>query len=106
MKKFMKSIIRQTKEFIEPDNQEKGTSKVVPLNQFIPLIYKAQRERLAIHVITKTGSYTGEVMRYDAKREQLFMNVFQKSVTQLISLSEIKRITVVPDSVKTTQNLG
>ncbi len=102
MKRFMQAILEQVSIFlgnskaaetIEPDSKEE-----IKNNLELALYKKA-----AIHVIYGDRSFTGDIVKYDRERQRIIMKNFKRRVTSIINIGDIKKITLVPESVKTSQ---
>ncbi|HFH9837184.1 TPA: hypothetical protein ACGOVD_001653 [Streptococcus suis] len=102
MKRFLEVILEQVNIFlgngkapktIEPDSKEeiKNTLELA--------LYK----KAAIHVIYGDRSFTGDIVKYDIERQRIIMKNFKRRVTSIIKIEDIKKITLVPDSIKTSQ---
>ncbi|HFI0646139.1 hypothetical protein P7J18_08745 [Streptococcus suis] len=102
MKRFLEVILEQVNIFlgnskapktIEPDSKEE-----IKNNLELALYKKA-----AIHVIYGKRSFTGDIVKYDKERQRIIMKNFKRRVTSIINIQDIKKITLVPESVKTSQ---
>ncbi|HFI0053938.1 TPA: hypothetical protein ACGORU_000233 [Streptococcus suis] len=102
MKRFLELILEQVNIFlgnskapktIEPDSKEE-----IKNNLELALYKKA-----AIHVIYNDRSFTGDIVKYDKERQRIIMKNFKRRVTSIIKVQDIKKITLVPESVKTSQ---
>ncbi|MFI3086690.1 hypothetical protein [Streptococcus sp. 2022WUSS037] len=102
MKRFLEVILEQVNIFlgnskasktIEPDSKEE-----IKNNLELALYKKA-----AIHVIYADRSFTGDIVKYDKERQRIIMKNFKRRVTSIINIQDIKKITLVPESVKTSQ---
>ncbi|MBY4965867.1 hypothetical protein FAJ35_03785 [Streptococcus suis] len=102
MKRFLEVILEQVNIFfgnskapktIEPDSKED-----IKNNLELALYKKA-----AIHVIYNDRSFTGDIVKYDTDRQRIIMKNFKRQVTSIIKIEDIKKVTLVPDSIKTSQ---
>ncbi|HFI0917069.1 TPA: hypothetical protein ACGO51_001984 [Streptococcus suis] len=102
MKRFLEVILEQVNIFlgnskapktIEPDSKEE-----IKNNLELALYKKA-----AIHVIYNDRSFTGDIVKYDKERQRIIMKNFKRQVTSIIKIEDIKKVTLVPDSIKTSQ---
>ncbi|HFI0029370.1 TPA: hypothetical protein ACGO2A_000353 [Streptococcus suis] len=102
MKRFLEVIIEQVNIFlgnskapktIEPDSKEE-----IKNNLELALYKKA-----AIHVIYNDRSFTGDIVKYDKERQRIIMKNFKRQVTSIIKIEDINKVTLVPDSIKTSQ---
>lgn len=78
---------------IEPDSKEEIK------NNIELALYK----NASIHVIYGNRSFTGDIVKYDTERQRIIMKNFKRQVTSIINLEDIQKITLVPESVKTSQ---
>ncbi|WP_029186331.1 hypothetical protein [Streptococcus suis] len=102
MKRFLEVILEQVNIFlgnskapktIEPDSKEE-----IKNNLELALYKKA-----AIHVIYNDRSFTGDIVKYDKERQRIIMKNFKRQVTSIIKIEDINKVTLVPDSIKTSQ---
>ncbi|MDG4509486.1 hypothetical protein NOL01_02975 [Streptococcus suis] len=102
MKRFLEVILEQVNIFlgnskapksIEPDSKEE-----IKNNLELALYKKA-----AVHVIYGDRSFTGDIVKYDTDRQRIIMKNFKRQVTSIIKIEDIKKVTLVPDSIKTSQ---
>ncbi|MGT2910567.1 hypothetical protein ACVR1I_02490 [Streptococcus cameli] len=77
-----------------------------PYGPLVEMIAHAQKTSSAVHVIySKQKSITGEIVKWDEKREQLIVKNFAKNLTTIIRLKDIQRITLVPETITRSQKL-
>ncbi|ATZ04152.1 hypothetical protein [Streptococcus suis] len=102
MKRFLEVILEQVNIFlgnskapksIEPDSKEDIK------NNLELALYKKD----AVHVIYGDRSFTGDIVKYDTDRQRIIMKNFKRQVTSIIKIEDIKKVTLVPDSIKTSQ---
>ncbi|WP_105256390.1 hypothetical protein [Streptococcus suis] len=102
MKRFLEVILEQVNIFlgnskapktIEPDSKED-----IKNNLELALYKKA-----AVHVIYGDRSFTGDIVKYDTDRQRIIMKNFKRQVTSIIKIEDINKVTLVPDSIKTSQ---
>ncbi|HFI0938585.1 hypothetical protein [Streptococcus suis] len=102
MKRFLEVILEQVNIFlgnskapktIEPDSKED-----IKNNLELALYKKA-----AVHVIYGDRSFTGDIVKYDTDRQRIIIKNFKRQVTSIIKIEDIKKVTLVPDSIKTSQ---
>ena len=102
MKRFIEVILEHASIFlgnsraskaIEPDSKEEIK------NNIELALYK----NASIHVIYGNRSFTGDIVKYDTERQRIIMKNFKRQVTSIINLEDIQKITLVPESVKTSQ---
>lgn len=67
------------------------------------MIELALYKNASIHVIYRNRSFTGDIVKYDTVRQRIIMKNFKRQVTSIIKLEDIQKITLVPESVKTSQ---
>ena len=100
MKKFLRTIFEHIREFVEPS--KKSPDIVLKTNQLLHTILQAQK---AVHVIYLDKSFTGDIVKYDKEANKLILKNFQKNMSAIISISDIKRLTLVPKTVRDSQRL-
>lgn len=101
MKKFLSAIGRQMTDFI---NSKKVDEGAIHLSEnVLRNIDLAMRKKAGVHVIFADKSFTGDIIKFDKERGQLIVKNFNKSMSTIIRLSEIKRISIVPDAVRKSQ---
>ena len=102
MKSFIEVILEHASIFlgnsraskaIEPDSKEEIK------NNIELALYK----NASIHVIYGNRSFTGDIVKHDTERQRIIMKNFKRQVTSIINLEDIQKITLVPESVKTSQ---
>ena len=72
-------------------------------NSLTTMIEQAIQKKSAIHVILAETSFTGDIVKYDKERQQLIVKNFQKSMSTIIRISDIKRIRLVPNTIREAQ---
>ncbi|HEM3702124.1 TPA: hypothetical protein U1D11_000591 [Streptococcus suis] len=102
MKRFLEVILEQVNIFLgnskAPNTIEPDSKEEIKNNLELALYKKA-----AIHVIYADRSFTGDIVKYDKERQRIIMKNFKRRVTSIINIQDIKKITLVPESVKTSQ---
>ena len=63
----------------------------------------ALRKQSGVHVIFLDKSFTGDIVKYDRERLQLIIKNFKKSMTTIIRVQDIKRISLVPNNIREAQ---
>lgn len=103
MKKFLSAIGKQVTDFI---NSKKVDEKAIHLSEnILRNIDLAMRKKAGVHVIFADKSFTGDIIKYDKERGQLIVKNFQKSMSTIIRIADIKRISIVPNEVRKSQQL-
>ena len=101
MKKFLEMILERASEFI---NYKKDTQEVEEDNaNILQTIETALQKKSGVHVIFSDKSFTGDIGKYDKERQQLIVKNFQKSMSTIIRISDIKRIRLVPNTIREAQ---
>ncbi|WP_181877603.1 hypothetical protein [Streptococcus milleri] len=101
MKKFLEMILERTSEFI---NYKKNTQEIEEDNaNILQMIETALQKKSGVHVIFLDKSFTGDIVKYDKERQQLIIKNFQKSMSTIIRISDIKRIRLVPNTIREAQ---
>ncbi|MFM0816853.1 hypothetical protein [Streptococcus suis] len=102
MKRFLEVIFEQITVFLEhgktPKSIEPDSKEDIKNNLELALYKKA-----AVHVIYGDRSFTGDIVKYDTDRQRIIMKNFKRQVTSIIKIEDIKKVTLVPDSIKTSQ---
>ncbi|MGT2924785.1 hypothetical protein ACVR0O_06285 [Streptococcus caviae] len=104
MKRFLQTILEHVREFIEPT--KKSPDIILKTNQLLHTILQAQKKHEAVHVIYLDKSFTGDIVKYDKENNKLILKNFQKNISAIISISDIKRLTLVPKTVRDSQKLN
>ena len=100
MKKYLEMILQKTNEFInykKTDKEEDDNSHIL---QTIDL---ALRKNSGVHVIFLDKNFTGDIVKYDRDRQQLIVKNFKKSMTTIIRVPDIHRISLVPNNIREAQ---
>ena len=69
-------------------------------NSLTAMIEQAIQKKTAVHVILAETSFTGDILKHDAIRQQIIVKNFSKNV---IRISDIKRLRFVPSTVQQAQ---
>ena len=72
-------------------------------NSLTAMIEQAIQKKTAVHVILAETSFTGDILKHDAIRQQIIVKNFSKNVTRIIRISDIKRLRFVPSTVQQAQ---
>ena len=86
-------------------NLSNQVKNLLILFQLLHTILQAQKEHEAVHVIYLDKSFTGDIVKYDKEANKLILKNFQKNMSAIISISDIKRLTLVPKTVRDSQRL-
>ncbi|MGT2846239.1 hypothetical protein [Streptococcus massiliensis] len=100
MKKFLKMLVERTSEFVT--NRKQG-GEPVKFSPIVSMIQLALQKKSGVHVIFQDKSFTGDIVKYDQEREQLIVKNFQKNMTVIIRVPDIKRIRLVPNTIREAQ---
>ena len=52
---------------------------------------------------SKIKSFTGDIVKYDQERKQLIVKNFKKSMSTIIRISDIQKISLVPHTIRIAQ---
>ena len=66
-------------------------------------IEEAIQKQTSVHLILSETSFTGDIIKYDQKGQQIIVKNFSKNVTRIIRISDIQRLRFVPSTVQTAQ---
>ena len=72
-------------------------------NSLTAMIEQAIQKKTAVHVILAETSFTGDIVKHDANRQQIIVKNFAKNVSRIIRVSDIRRVTFVPSTIQTAQ---
>ncbi|MCF1284025.1 hypothetical protein [Streptococcus sinensis] len=100
MKKYLEMILQKTNEFInykKTDKEEEDNSHI------LRTIDLALRKNSGVHVIFLDKNFTGDIVKYDRDRQQLIVKNFKKSMTTIIRVPDIQRISLVPNNIREAQ---
>ena len=104
MKILIKRLKRQAQAYID-FHAHPATDINLKTHKIITTIKEAQEKQLALHAIYKDGSFTGDLVKYDPKNNKLILKNFQKNISTIIAISDINRLTLVPPTVRKSQEL-
>ncbi|MGT2714991.1 hypothetical protein [Streptococcus respiraculi] len=102
MKKFLSILFYHLNVFLgnQPAQKELSDEEDSPYRDIIELaLYK----KAAIHVIYADKSFTGEIVTFDPDKNRMIVKNFKRNVTSIIPLSDIQRISLVPDNIRKSQ---
>lgn len=100
MKRFLELLKDRANEFFNDK-----TSRPAPLedDKIIQIIELALRKKQGVHVIFQNKSFTGDIVKYDQERKQLIVKNFKKSMSTIIRISDIQKISLVPHTIRIAQ---
>ena len=99
---MMEQFKKQAQAYI--DFRAPQTSEInLKANKIITIIKEAQNKHLALHAIYEDDSFTGDLVKYDAKNGKLILKNFQKNISTIIPIDDIKRLSLVPPTVRKSQ---
>lgn len=104
MKKFVQLLRDQLNLFLgntmrhpAPENEHENAD-------ILATIQLALYKKAAIHVIySRHKSITGEIAKWDDRRQQLVVKNFAKNLSAIIYLRDIQKISLVPDTITKSQ---
>lgn len=103
MKKFLSALQHQITDFM--NGKKVDEDKIRLSADVLRNIDLAIRKKAGVHVIFADKSFTGDIVKFDQERGQLIVKNFQKSMSTIIRVSDIKRISLVPNEVRQSQRL-
>ena len=106
MKKFIFSAFERAKERLSRFLGEKETylpTQGTEEQRIKETIEQAVFEQAAVHVIYQQKSFTGIIRTYDSENGRLILHNFAHTMTAIIQIKDIKRIRLVPESIKRSQ---
>lgn len=102
MKKFIALLFYHLNVFLgnqpAPDKQE-----LEETSPYLDIIQLALYKEAAVHVIYDGKSFTGDIVKFDPDKNRMIVKNFKRNVTSIISLEDIQRISLVPDSIQKSQ---
>ncbi|MTB64782.1 hypothetical protein GGG87_07215 [Streptococcus sp. zg-86] len=101
MKKFLAFLLYHLNVFL--GNQQPYQDLKEEYTPNLDMIQLALYKKAAIHVIYANKSFTGEIVAFDPDKNRMIVKNFKKNVTSIISLDDIQQISLVPDSVRKSQ---
>ncbi|MBF0777357.1 hypothetical protein [Streptococcus cuniculi] len=102
MKKFLAFLLYHLNVFL--GNQQPHTDTQKEENApYLDIIQLALYKKTAIHVIYAGKSFTGEIVTFDPDKDRMIVKNFKRNVTSIITISDIQRISLVPESVRKSQ---
>lgn len=103
MKKFLEIVKDRANEFF---NGKVSTPAPLEDERITEIIHQALRKKQGVHVIFSNKSFTGDIVKYDQERRQLIVKNFKKSMSTIIRISEIQKISLVPNNIRIAQQKG
>ncbi|MBF0787623.1 MULTISPECIES: hypothetical protein [unclassified Streptococcus] len=102
MKKFLSILLYHLNVFLgnqQPHNDTRENEDSPHLDMIQLALYK----KAAIHIIYADKSFTGEIVKFDPDENRMIVKNFKRNVTSIITLSDIQRISLVPDGIRQSQ---
>ncbi|MDU4887312.1 MAG: hypothetical protein E6X42_01940 [Streptococcus parasanguinis] len=106
MKKFLEIVKDRANEFFNGKDGKVSTPAPLEDERIIDIIQQALRKKQGVHVIFSNKSFTGDIVKYDQERRQLIVKNFKKSMSTIIRISEIQKISLVPNNIRIAQQKG
>lgn len=103
MKKFLEIVKDRANEFF---NGKVSTPAPIEDERITEIIQQALRKKQGVHVIFSNKSFTGDIVKFDQERRQLIVKNFKKSMSTIIRISEIQKISLVPNNIRIAQQKG
>lgn len=103
MKKFLSILLYHLNVFLG-NQQSHSTSQEEESTPYLDMIQLALYKKAAIHVIYADKSFTGEIVKFEPDRNRMIVKNFKRNVNSIIALDDIQRISLVPDSIRKSQN--
>ncbi|TCD46172.1 hypothetical protein D3X11_01565 [Streptococcus sp. X16XC17] len=110
MKKFLEVLVGHVNHFVG-----NTASPLAPITinaqeeqaiNHINTIQLALYKGAAVHVIYGNKSFTGDIVKFDEKRRRLVLKNFSKNMGSIIQIDDIKRIRMVPDTIRNSQKFS
>ena len=99
MRYTFKQVLDKIQDFLSGHNEQDYSEN----DSLISTIEQAIQKKTAVHVILAETSFTGDIVKHDANRQQIIVKNFSKNVTRIIRISDIKRLRFVPSTVQKAQ---
>ena len=99
MRYTFKQVLDKIQDFLSGHNEQDYSEN----DSLISTIEQAIQKKTAVHVILAETSFTGDIVKHDANRNQIIVKNFSKNVTRIIRISDIKRLRFVPSTVQQAQ---
>jgi len=99
MRQTFKLLLDKLQGFLNGNDEPHQTED----NSLTATIEQAIQKKSAVHVILAETSFTGDIVKHDANRQQIIVKNFSKNVTRIIRISDIKRLRFVPSTVQKAQ---
>ena len=99
MRYTFKQVLDKIQDFLSGHNEQDYSE----IDSLISTIEQAIQKKTAVHVILAETSFTGDIIKHDANRQQIIVKNFSKNVTRIIRISDIKRLRFVPSTVQQAQ---
>lgn len=104
MKKFTQVLLERLSLFLGNTAPSPIADEELEQELILDKIQLALYKKAAVHVIySNQKSITGEIIKWDEKRQQLIVKNFNKNVSAIIRLRTIRKISLVPESIRITQ---
>ncbi len=101
MKNFSRSLKTEQMSF----SMEKSVPAPLEDERIIDIIQQALRKTRGTCYFSNK-SFTGDIVKYDQERRQLIVKNFKKSMSTIIRISEIQKISLVPNNIRIAQQKG
>lgn len=99
MRQTFKLVLNKLQSFLNGNDDHPQTED----NSLTAMIEQAIQKKTAVHVIFAETSFSGDIVKHDAIRQQIIVKNFSKNVTRIIRISDIKRLRFVPSTVQKAQ---
>lgn len=102
MKKIMSPLIEYLRHFVSGRSQEKIQPASLKQELILATIKKALEGQATVHVIYADKDFTGKLIKFDTTKSQIILENFSGSITMIIHLREIKKISILPTTISKT----
>ena len=99
MRYTFKQVLDKIQDFLSGHDEQDYSEN----DSLISTIEQAIQKKTAVYVILAETSFTGDIIKHDANRQQIIVKNFSKNVTRIIRISDIKRLRFVPSTVQQAQ---
>lgn len=99
MRYTFKQVLDKIQDFLSGHNEQDYSEN----DSLISTIEQAIQKKTAVYIILAETSFTGDIIKHDAIRQQIIVKNFSKNVTRIIRISDIKRLRFVPSTIQQAQ---
>lgn len=102
MKKIFAPLVDYVNSLIL-DKHKPQPIKIHPRRDINKILDQAVAQKSAVHVIYLDRHFTGDIVKFDRQKKQLILKNFKRTMTTIIALDDIKKVSILPNSIQITQ---